>query len=478
MISTSEPISKRLVREPARETGRASAKLAKFASELRFEDLPTTTIARAKLCLLDAIGCATFATVLPWSRIVADYASGMGGQKQAGIWGSGQRVPAANAALVNGTLIHGFELDDLHKKSIVHPSCTVVPAALAILESAPHANGRDFLTAMVAGFEAGIRAGASVGTSHLVKGFHPTGTSGAVGAAAAAGRAMNLGVREMEHAISIAATQGAGLMASQHESMVKRMHAGRAAQSGVYGAELAARGFTGIDCVFEAEYGGYCSTFSDEADLSALTANLGLDFETDVVGFKIYSCCGSTQTSVEAVKHIRQRAKIRPEDVVDVVVRTSTATLLHVGWPYVPKSITSAQMNLPYCLAVTVFDGHAFVEQFTEAKIHDSAICALAQRVRVVADPAVDALGAAGRHRVIVTIRLRDGSEFSETVDQAKGSDADPLTPDEVVDKYFQLVEPVAGHAWASDMHDVAFGIDRAPTLIELGRLLSTRHAR
>jgi 2-methylcitrate dehydratase PrpD len=289
---------------------------------------------------------------------------------------------------------------------------------------------------------------------------------------------MNLGAREMEHAISIAATQAAGLMASQHESMVKRMHAGRASQSGVYGAELADRGFTGIDHVFEAEYGGYCSTLSDDADLSLLTSRLKSKFETDVVGFKTYSCCGSTQTSVEAVKRIRRRTTIAPSDIVGVEVRTSTATLLHVGWAYEPKSITSAQMNLPYCLAVTVFDGNAFVEQFTEAKIHDPAICALARRVHVIADPAVDALGSTGRHRVTVTIKLRDGSQLAETVDHAKGSDADPLTPEEVVAKYFQLAEPVAGRAWATDMHDVAMTIDRSPGLTDLQRLLSVRHRR
>ena len=455
----------------------ASARLATFAAQLQFDDLSTATAQRAKLCLLDAIGCATFATTLPWSRIVGEYVIAMGGRAEATIWGTSCRVPAPNAALVNGTLVHGFELDDLHKKSIVHPGCVAIPAAMGVLENTSSATGADFLTAVVAGFEVAIRAGMSVGTSHLVRGFHPTGTSGAVGAAAAAGRAMKLSPRAMEHAISIAATQAAGLMSAQYESMVKRMHAGRASQSGVYGAQLASRGFVGIDHVLETEYGGYCSTYSDAPDLAILTSGLGTHFETDVVGFKTYACCGSCHTSVEAVKRLRARKTIAPSDVKSVQVHTSRATHLHVGWRYEPRGITSAQMNLPYCLAVTLHDGDAFVEQFTEARIHDAKVLDLASRVQVTPDPEIDALGPSGRHRVTVTLQLRDGTELVETVDHAKGSDADPLTPEEVVRKFFRLVEPIAGRAWANDMHDEAMSIDRADSLSPLRDLLSRTHS-
>jgi 2-methylcitrate dehydratase PrpD len=454
-----------------------STQLAEFASNLQFKDLPAATVARAKLCMLDAIGCATFATTLEWGRVLTEYTVAMGGDEQALIWGTTRRVPAANAALVNGTLIHGFELDDLHKKSIVHPSCVAVPAALAICEGAPRLTGADLLTAVVAGFEVGVRAGMSIGTSHLVKGFHPTGTSGAVAAAAAAGRAKGLRTRAMEHAISIGASQAAGLMSSQHESMVKRMHAGRAAQSGVYAAELAARGFEGIDGVFETEYGGYCSTFSDHVDMGVLTAGLGAKFETDVVGFKIYSCCGSTQTSVEAIKKIRAHHELREQDVERVDVRASTATLLHVGWPYHPKSITTAQMNLPYCLAVTLIDGNAFVEQFTEAMVNDPTVVALAKRVFVTADPTIDQLGPSGRHRVTVTVKLRDGSEISETVAYAKGSDADPLRPDEVVAKFHRLAEPIVGTSWAKSVYSTVMAIEAAPSVASLSKLLSMQHS-
>ena len=204
--------------------------------------------------------------------------------------------------------------------------------------------------------------------------------------------------------------------------MVKRMHAGRASQSGVYGAELAARGFTGIENVFEVEYGGYCTTLSDEPNPALLTQGLGSMFETEKMGFKIYSCCGSCHTSVEAAKRMLKKKRIDPDAIERIDVRTTQATLLHVGWPYQPRSITTAQMNMPYCLSVTLIDGDAFVEQFTPQRIVAEDVIALSRRVHVEQDPALDALGPPGRHKVSVTVLLRDGSRLEETVDSAKGS--------------------------------------------------------
>ncbi|MBJ3777111.1 MmgE/PrpD family protein [Acuticoccus mangrovi] len=453
-----------------------SQSAARFVSELRFQDIPAPAVARFKLCLLDAIGCATFATTTPWGRILSDYVVEQGGIEGGSVWGTGRSVPPAMAALVNGTLVHSFELDDLHKSSILHPSGVVVPAALALAEARGGVSGEALIAASIAGFEVGIRAGLSVGTSHLVKGYHPTGTNGAPAAAAAAANLLGLAPREAEHAIGIAATQSAGLMAAQFESMVKRMHAGRAAQAGVVGAELAARGFTGIDHVFEAEYGGYCATLSDEPKPALIADGLGSRFETEKVGFKIYSCCGSCHTSVEAIRRLRERHAVTPGMVERIDVDTTTATYLHVGWPYEPRSITAAQMNMPYCVAATMIDGEAFVEQFTAQRIHDPEIIDLAGRVSAQPAEDLDALGPSGRHRVRVRLHLTDGTVLAEEVGHAKGSDADPLTDDEVVEKYFRLVEPVAGPAWARAVFEIVTTLDTQDSTTALSALLARPH--
>ena len=450
--------------------------LAAYAAGLRFEALPAAVVEHVKLCVLDALGCALFATGLPWSRLLEGYVADMAGRPDATLWGTDRKVPAANAALLNGTLIHGFELDDLHKLSILHATATALPAALALAEARPGTTGRDLVTALVAGYEVGIRAGMAAGTQLLLRGFHPTGTTGAIAAAVAAGRLIGLDAVGMRDAIGIGATQGAGLMAAQFESMAKRMHAGRAAQSGVYAAELAARGFVGIEGVLEHDYGGFLAAFSgDGAEPSLLTAGLGETFETLKIGFKRYSCCGSVHTTVEAIRAIRAAHGVSAGDVAGVEVDTTTATFLHVGWPYRPGGLTRAQMNLRYAAAVTLMDGDAFVDQYTEARLADPATLALIHRIDVRPAEDLDALGPTGRHTVRLRLTGRDGARHEIRQSHAKGNAADPLDRAEVLAKYAALAGPVLGADGAEALRAAVLDLDRMPEVGRLSGLLVRR---
>ena len=345
--------------------------LARFSAELNFEQIPSNAIEKIKLCLLDTFGCGLYGSSLPWSGIVADFALELGGARESAVWGRDFKVSVSNAALANGTAVHAFEIDDLHKTSIVHPGSVVVTSALSMAEHIGGCNGKTFLTAIVAGYETAIRVGMSVGTSHLQKGFHPTGTNGTFGAAAASGRLLKLNPLQMQHALGIAGTQAAGLMAAQYAAMVKRMHAGRAAQSGVYGALLAQRGLTGITNILEADYGGYCTVMAEKADMTLLTRDLGERFETAVVGFKPYAAGGSTHTAHEAVKEIMAENGLHAEMIDKITVRTTTATYHHTNWQYRPEGVTAAQMNMQYVVAVTALEGTIFIDQFSEEKVKD-----------------------------------------------------------------------------------------------------------
>ncbi|MDI6809185.1 MAG: MmgE/PrpD family protein [Candidatus Eisenbacteria bacterium] len=183
-------------------------RLASFVSKLQFSDLPGEVVNHIKLCILDTIGCGLFGSALPWGQLMARFVEAQAGVLESSVWGHGVKVPSANAALANGTMVHGFELDDLHKGGIVHPGSTTVTAALAVAEGKRNVSGADLLTAVVAGYELAARVGMSVGVSHLVAGFHPTGTCGTFSAGAAAARV--LGVDEMTTAncLGIAGTQG------------------------------------------------------------------------------------------------------------------------------------------------------------------------------------------------------------------------------------------------------------------------------
>jgi aconitate decarboxylase len=392
--------------------------LSEFAAGLSLSDIPIEVREHAKLSVLDTVGCGLFGSTLEWTAILR------------------RGLSAPHAALVNGTAVHAFELDDLHPRSIVHVGCVTLPAAVAAGEHAGVESGERLLTAIVAGYEVAARVGMSMGARHLVAGWHPTGTHGTFAAAAAAGVMLGLDAGAMADALGIAASQSAGLMASQYGSMVKRFHAGRAAQSGVYAALLAAEGFAGIEDVLEAPYGGYCTTMAPSYDASALTAGLGSTWETAQVGFKPYPTNGSCHPSIDALLALRAEHGVAAADVAGVLINVSSATKHHVGWAYRPVSVTAAQMNLPYIAAAVITDGAATVEQFSEARIRDPELLALSRRVEVVADPEIDARGDGARHATRLQLRLADGRVLSAAREFAHGSARDPLTRGDVEDKY------------------------------------------
>jgi 2-methylcitrate dehydratase PrpD len=261
-------------------------------------------------------------------------------------------------------------------------------------------------------------------------------------AAAGAARGLRLSAEQTVHALGIAGTQSAGLMAAQFGAMVKRMHAGRSAQSGLYGALLAERGFTGIVDVFENTYGGFCSTFSRSTDryqLAELTAGLGERWETTRIALKFYSCVGSNHTTLDAIRNMQARHPFGEADVADILVHGSQVTMDHVGWPYVPQGLTSAQLNLPYCVATLLLDGDVFVEQFTEAKVDDAERIRVSRKVRVQEDKAITARGKAYRHMVRVEVTLADGTHLEETVEAPRGSEHSFASAEDVISKFRKL---------------------------------------
>src|SRR5689334_18943876 len=226
----------RLMGEHAAADNVHTRRIAEFVSGLTYERIPAEVRERIKLLVLDAT-------------------------RTTSVWGTAERLSSPHAALVNGTQVQGFELDDVHRQGVLHVGAVTLPALIAVAESHAELSGRDFLAAAVAGYEIGPRVGKCMGQEHIGQGWHSGATVGVFSAAGAA-RGLRLSPEQAVHALGIAGTQSAGLMAAQYGAMVKRMHAGRSSQSGLYGALLAQQDFTGIVDVFEAPYGGFCTTFS------------------------------------------------------------------------------------------------------------------------------------------------------------------------------------------------------------------------
>jgi 2-methylcitrate dehydratase PrpD len=437
--------------------------IARFVASLCYEDIPREVKERIKLLILDALGCAIFGAELEWSRILMTTLKELDVSTGCGVWGTALRLSAPHATLVNGTLVQSFELDDVHRQGVLHVGAVTLPALFAVAELKGAMSGRDFLTAAVAGYEVGPRVGMCMGQEHIVQGWHSGATLGVFSAAAGAAAALKLPAEKIVHALGIAGTQSAGLMAAQYGAMVKRMHAGRSSQSGLYAALLAEKGFTGITDVFESPYGGFCTTFSrsqDRFDLSQLTSGLGERFETMRISLKFYSCVGTNHTTLDAIRNMQARRPFGPDDVEKIVVRSSQATLEHAGWPYRPEGMTSAQLNLSYCVATLLLEGDVFVDQFSEAMIADPKRLALAAKVEVREDPEITARGSNYRHMVHVAVHLRDGSMLEETVETPRGSERNFPKPADVTAKFAKLTARALPPTQRNRIQELVLGLD------------------
>ena len=448
-------------------------KIAAFVSGLTYAQIPGEVRERIKLLVLDSLGCAIYGANLEWCRILRGTLEQLDTTRTTSVWGTDQKLSSPHAALLNGTQVQGFELDDVHRKAVLHVGAVTLPALIAVAESHAQLSGRDFLTAAVAGYEIGPRVGLCMGQEHIGQGWHSGATVGIFSAAAGAARGLALDADRTVHALGVAGTQSSGLMAAQYGAMVKRMHAGRAAQSGLYGALLASQGFTGIVDVFEAPYGGFCTTFSrsqDRFNLDELSAGLGDRFETLRISLKFYSCVGSNHTTLDAIRAIRARRPFGCDDIAEILVHGSQVTVDHVGWPYRPEGLTSAQLNLPFCVATLLLKGDVFVDEFTPDCVDDQERIALSRKVKVVHDPAITALGAGARHKVRVGIRFKDGSVESETREAPRGSEQSFASADDIVGKFRKLTRGVMAAMQQNALIDAVLNLDKLPdsrTLVE-----------
>ncbi len=449
--------------------------VAEFVANLQYEQIPQEVRERTKRLMLDAIGCGLFGADLQWSKILQQRLGELDSTRSCAVWGTQQKLSAPHAALVNGSQVQGFELDDTHLLGILHSGSVVLPPLVTIAEGRPGMSGRDFLTAAVAGYEVGPRVGICMGNEHIAQGWHSGATAGVFAAAAGAARGLKLDTDKTVHALGIAGTQASGLMAAQFGSMVKRMHSGRAAQSGLYGAQFADAGFTGIVNVFESEYGGFCTTFSRSTDrfkLEELTAGYGTVWQAMGVRLKFYSCVGSNHTALDLIREFRAERPFTADEVVKVIVYGPQATVEHSGWKYVPQGFTAAQMNLSYCVATEILEGDCFVDQFTEEKLTDPVRMALADRVEVIHDPAITARGPKFRQMLRLELHLKDGAKLERTREIGRhkvdfGSDA------EVIGKFEKLASRVLPKAQMDELRDTILDIEQLDDASKLAKLLA-----
>ncbi len=412
-------------------------RLGEYASGLRFSDLPPHVVARAKDCIADTVAVIVLGNALPWSQIVIRHAQRYGAGGRSRILGShGPLLHAPAAALANGTLAHAFESDNLTRPGAgVHPGATLLPPGLAVAQDIGR-SGRDLITAVVAGFEVMYRVGRATHHSNEHRGFHAPGTTGPFGAAVAAGSLMGLDAARMINALGIAGSLAGGLMEfarSGTGAMVKRLHLGRAAESGVVAASLAADGFTGPSTVLEGE-AGFLRVFCEEWDFAELTRGLGTEWAAMNLCLKRFPVHMTAQTGVQAVLELKAEHGFSGE-AVDRVTVAGTERMATINNIASPTDMMMAQYSIPFCVALALFRDPRDPASFDEAALHDPNIRGLCARVSVVsADPPLNNAGASA-----VTVVLKDGRSVSKTVEDFDGTPARPLNQAALREKFLTL---------------------------------------
>lgn len=364
-----------------------SCRLADFVVNMRYDALEEKVVEKTKMHILDTLGVTLGAFEMPWSRMVAGLARGMGGSPQSTVMGVEGRYPMLTAALANGTMAHGIDMDDSGARpSWAHPGSCIVPAAYASGE-AEKVNGRDLITAVLAGYEVNCRIDSAVYPGLRNRGFHATGVAGTFGAAAAAGRILGLDEEELVNAFGLAGTQAAGLEEwLSAGDMSKRLHAGKAAMNGVLAALLAREGYTGPSTVLEGKY-GLLETHAGEYDPTWLTEGLGEGYKIMGCKFKPYACCHELCPPIRLALQAKEEYGFEYDDIEEIRIGLNHITA--ENQLQVAETPLHAQNHPAVAVAIALVEGQVFLKEFFES-YDDPRVVELGKKIVVYTDPEID----------------------------------------------------------------------------------------
>ncbi len=446
-------------------------KLATAISQLTLAALPADVQHAAKRSLLDALGAALAGSAAEETKLVLRAAKRWGGEGPCSVWGTTECLAGPHAALVNGTAAHAREVDDFG--GCGHSGAVVVPAAIAAAELGG-ASGPDLLAAIVAGYEAAVRVIDALGGyhAHNGRGWHGTGTAGTFGAAAAAGRVLKLAPAQMAAAVGLAGTYAGGIWSFIVDgAMSKRLHAGKAAETGLAAACLAREGFTGPLAVLDDTWGSFTQLYgANLATPSAIVDGLGETWHGIYKsGFKPYACCRGIHGSLDAVFQVRDELGLRAEDVQQIIVRGSENIVRQLAKQDV-VTVLDAQMSLPYSLALAFVVGRAGLNEYEPPYLNDERLSGFARRVQVVSE-AQAAPGAPP----IVELYLHDGRMLSRSVAHPKGESANPMSDGELLEKFTALAQRALPVDRAQRLAETVWKLDDLADVAPLLELLRSQ---
>jgi 2-methylcitrate dehydratase PrpD len=444
---------------------RLTAHLAAFLSTLRYDQLPSAVVARTEDLFLDWVASALAGRSARPVRSLERFAETMGPPDGPGeILVSRRRTSPLFAALVNGASSHVVEQDDVHNGAVFHPATVVFPAVLAAAQETG-ASGRDFLTAAVVGYEAGVRVGAFLGRSHY-RVFHTTGTAGTLAAAAGVARVLSADEQTMLHALGSAGTQAAGLWEFLRDAAdSKQLHTAKAAADGLLAAYLARDGFTGAERILEGEQ-GMAAGMSQDADPGKLVDGLGTRWAVLETSFKYHASCRHTHPAADALLQAMQQHHLNAADIKHIRAHVHQAAIDVLGPVTDPRTVHQAKFSMGFVLALIALKEHASVTDFSEAALQDQPLRDFLSRVEMVLDPEIDH-AYPQRWIGLVDVETTNGRRLISRVDVPKGDPENTLSRAELENKARLL----AGYQQGATPEEIDRIISRSWALHEAANL-------
>ncbi|WP_241824489.1 MULTISPECIES: MmgE/PrpD family protein [Pseudomonas] len=448
-------------------------RLAQFCVDTCFEDLPPALVAQARRHILDTFGVTLAGAGSDVAKQARQVFEGETGSTL--VWGTGQRVGAAQAAMLNGIAAHALELDDTG--GCDHSGAVVLPAVMAALSmselsvSEASVNGRELITAVVIGYEIGRRVLEACGSysAHNGAGWHSTATCGVFGAAAASARMLGLDAQQTLAALGIAGSFSGGLWAFIHDgSQSKKLHSGRAAEGGLLAARFAQQGITGPTKLFDDVWGGFLKTLAaDTAVPEALDAELGHVWKLARCSIKPYAACRGTHSAIDALGLLLDQLQVSADQVESVQVSLCGFLQDMCGGQDI-NTLPAAQMSLRYALAARLVHGHCLLEAYDDEQRHHPRIAHWMSRIHLEVDPLLSEDG-----EPVVSLQTVDGRHASLCVEVPLGAPGNPLSDEALEEKFCSLAGRVIPQEQAKGLLEQLWRLDELESVRALDRWLS-----
>ena len=426
-----------------------ATRLASHITRVGYGDLDATICEQTKKLVLDLLGVALAGfQLMEFPRQMVAHLTTVAGCAQASLIAGGTKIPAANAAMANAVCAHALDMDDGHRFGGLHPGTAVIPAALAAAELTG-CSGREFIAAVVAGYEIMIRVGRAVSPDAIKRGFHLTGIAGTFGAAAAAGKISGLSPDTLAGALGMAGLQSAGLLQVNHDAegaKLKPLNPGRAAGAGVMAVQLAQAGARGPKRIFEGRH-GFLKAFTETADPESLTRDLDRTPAISGAYVKLYAACRHCHAPMEAAREALAQSGRPLADIERIKVETYPLAI-EIAGNGAPGSPSAARFSIAYCVAQLLIKRRA-----------DPEIQALAAKVRVTSGHKW-----AGRYPdqrgATATLLVKDGRSWSAQVRFPSGEPENPASWATLEHKFFTNATTLIPAAKAKQLATVVMDLE------------------